>query len=149
MSDELKDLYCHDPFQDDQDPNGTACMQNQKLPPISGSSAFNLQGFDPSYMSFTECLQGGTAMDYNSFASAFGLSPSSSEVYSSVEGNQKQLDLGDQLGGSISHENQVTTPNSSVSYSSTEAGAEEDSEKGKKDEQQNGSEDGGDDSKKV
>lgn len=154
MSDhELKDLYYHDPFQDDQDHlSGKACMQNQKLPPISGSSsAFNLQGFDPSYMTFTECLQGGTPMDYNSLATAFGLSPSSSEVFSSVDqGNQKQFDLGDHLGGGSNHDqNQVTTPNSSLSYSSTEAGAEEDSEKSKKDEQQKGLEDGGDDSKKV
>ncbi|XP_015867035.3 WRKY transcription factor 71 isoform X1 [Ziziphus jujuba] len=156
MSDELKDLY-YDPFQDDG--------QNQKLvniPPISGSSSMgagynnnNLQGFDQyppsSYTSFTDCLQGaaGSAMDYNSIAMAFGLSPSSSEVFSSIEGNnnQKQFDLGDHLSGA-SHENPVT-PNSSVSYSSTEAGLEEDSEKSNKDSnQQKGSDDGGSDNSK-
>ncbi|MED6118848.1 WRKY Transcription Factor [Stylosanthes scabra] len=95
--------------------------------------------FDPSsYMSFTECLQGG--MDYNSLATSFGLSPSSSEVFSSIEGNNNQkpegIDvlLGSGSGGGGS-ETLATTLNSSISSSSSEAGGEEDSGKSNKDSQ--------------
>ncbi|KAK7834728.1 WRKY transcription factor 28 [Quercus suber] len=145
MSDEPRDLYYHDLFQDNQHLASGTGMYNQKPPTIAGSSAYNSQGFDPSYMSFTECLQG--PMDYNSLASAFGLSPSSSEVFSSVEGNPKPIDVGD-LGGGGGNENLVTQ-NSSISSSSTEAGVEEDSDKSKKDGQPKESEDGGESSKKV
>lgn len=156
MSDELNDLYFHDRSQDDdRDLHG---MQNQNLLPISGSSSsaaayYNLTGFEypsSSHMSFIDCLQGavGSGMDYNSIATAFGLSPSSSEAFSSInEGShQKQLDLGDHLSGS--HENLASTPNSSVSYSSTEAGLEDDSEKSNKDSHPKGSDDGGSDNSK-
>ncbi|XP_022723884.1 probable WRKY transcription factor 28 [Durio zibethinus] len=104
---------------------------------------------DPSYMSFTDCLH-SSSMDYGSLEKAFGLSPSSSEVFSSVEGcnqtTKHQVGAGD-LGGNNTSE-VVTTPNSSISSSSSEAGCEEDSDKSKKDRQPKGSEDGGESSKK-
>ncbi|GMY37859.1 probable WRKY transcription factor 28 [Fagus crenata] len=143
MSDEPRDLYYHDLFQGNQHLASGAGMYNQKPPTIAGSSGYNSQGFDPSYVSFTECLQG--PMDYNSLASAFGLSPSSSEVFSSVEGNPKPMEVGELGGGTGS--DILVTQNSSISSSSTEAGAEEDSGKSKKDRQPK-EEDGGESSKK-
>ncbi|KAK9267413.1 hypothetical protein L1049_009839 [Liquidambar formosana] len=154
MSDEpSKNLYYHDPFHDDQQPiNGTgflfssddnnSSMYEHKPPSIATSSAHNNpQVFDPSYMSFTDCLQG--SMDYNTLATAFNLSPSSSEVFSPVEGNQKPA-------VHMASSGEITpSPNSSVSSSSTEAGAEEDSGKNKKDGQGKEGEDGGESSKKV
>lgn len=136
MSDEPKDLYYHDLFHDNQ-------HLAQKPPFIAGSSGYSSQGFDPSYISLTESLRG--PMDYNSLASAFGLSPSSSEVFSSIESNPKPVEAGDLGGGS----DNLVTPNSSISSSSTEIGAEEDSGKSKKDRQPKESEDGGENSKKI
>ncbi|XP_050368792.1 WRKY transcription factor 71-like [Argentina anserina] len=152
---EPKDLYYHDLFQyDDQGQlNGGMIMNNAK---VSGSSisspAYNnlLQGFDvSSYMNagYTE---------YNSLATAFGLSSSTSDhdVFSSIdEGNhQKPADnpgyLGGGGGGHASSDGEVlVTPNSSVSSSSGESGAEENSGiKNKKDRQipKGSSEEGGD-----
>lgn len=143
MSDEPKDhVYYHDLFQDIQKPPSN----------ISGSSAYNSQGFDPSsYISFTESLQ--APMDYNSLASAFGLSPSSSEVFSSIENNPnyKPTEVADLSGGGGGGGSDipVSTPNSSISSSSTEIGAEEDSGKSKKDRLPKELEDGGESSKKV
>ncbi|XP_021293950.1 probable WRKY transcription factor 71 [Herrania umbratica] len=134
MSDhEFRDFYYQAAFHNDQQGVGETGMYR-----VSSS----LQ--DPSYMSFTDCLH--SSMDYCSLEKAFGLSPSSSEVFSSVEGNQtKQAGAGD-LGGNTSEV--MTTPNSSISSSSSEAGCEEDSDKSKKDRQPKGSEDGGESSKK-
>ncbi|KAJ7968874.1 WRKY transcription factor [Quillaja saponaria] len=137
MSDEGQDLYYHDQFQDKN-----MIMYKQ----FSSANYNSSQVFDPSsYMSFTECLQGSSNMDYNSLANVFGLSPSSSEVFSSVEGNH-QNPVADQVGGG---ETLVSTQNSSVSSSSNSeaAGAEEDSEKSKKDSLIQ-AEDGGESSKK-
>lgn len=102
---------------------------------------------DPPYMSFTECLHGSA--DYNTLARAFGLSSApSSEAFSAVKDEKKlaAVDAGDQLLGSET----PATPNSSISSSSTEAGAgDEDSSKGKKDRQQKESDEGtGESSKK-
>ncbi|KAF5475203.1 hypothetical protein F2P56_007033 [Juglans regia] len=153
MSDESKDqLYFHEYlFQDNQNlasGSSSTGSYNHK-PPASiaaASSAYSSQGFDPSnYMSFTECLQ--TPMDYNSMASAFGLSPSSSEVFASMESNPKPMEVGD-LGGGGS-DIILVTPNSSISSSSTEVGAEEDSGKSSKDKQPKETEVGGESSKKV
>lgn len=108
------------------------------------NSHFSSAYHDHPYMSFTDCLQGSG--DYNSLATAFGLSPSTSEVLSPVEyGHQKQ-EMG---GGSESTNHNPATPNSSFSSSSTEAGGEEDSSKGRRSETQlKESEDGGESSKK-
>lgn len=131
MSDEHRDHYYLASFQEDHhhviDETGA---YNQKPPSIVLSSTYGSQVFDDpsSYMSFT---------DYNSLANAFGLSPSSSEVFS----------IGDLGGGGNNNENPVT-PNSSVSFSSSEAGGEEDSGKTKKENPPKVSEDGGQCSKK-
>ncbi|XP_027347511.1 WRKY transcription factor 28-like [Abrus precatorius] len=145
MSVEPKELYYQDLVLDHNQQQGTggSTMYEKHFSSLvpSGSTAFDSsQAFDPSYMSFTECLQGG--MDYNSLATSFGLSPSSSEVFSSVEGNQKPAE-GDVGGGSDT----LATLNSSISSSSSEAGAEEDSGKSKKDRQVK-AEEGGENSKK-
>ncbi|KAF2282827.1 hypothetical protein GH714_043118 [Hevea brasiliensis] len=151
MSDEHKDLYYHASFHEDHYDviDETGAYNSQKpLYSIAGSSTYgSSHGFDPSsYMSFTECLHG--SMDYNSLAKAFGMSPSSSEPFSSIEGNPKPVEVGDLGGGGNSTENPVT-PNSSVSFSSSEAGGEEDSGKVKKESPPKGSEqDGGECSKK-
>ncbi|KAL5772033.1 hypothetical protein ACOSP7_011637 [Xanthoceras sorbifolium] len=142
MSSESKDIYYRSLFYDDhQDHNGTGLIGG-------GSSAYNnSQEFDPSQMGFTDCLNGGF-MDYNSLEKAFGMSPASSEVFSSIEGNQKLIGEGDFGGGGGGSENMVTQ-NSSISSSSTEAGAEEASSKSKTDGQPKGSDDGGESSKKI
>lgn len=148
MSDEQRNIYYHDPFHDDRHGvtgNSTgfpfsAPMNDSRAVP----SLHSLRGLDPSYTSFTDCLNG--SLDYDSLTKAFGLSPSSSEAFSPVEGNHKPAaNLGD-LGGS----GEITgSPNSSISSSSTEAGPDGDSGKSKKDRQAKGSEDGGESSKKV
>lgn len=165
-----KDLYYgHDQlFQVDQEYLTSSSKLSTSNMSSSSSTPYNLQGFDvipTSYMSFTECLQ-GSSMDYNSLitSTAFGLSPSSSEVFSSIEVNdhQKPLDhhhhhhhhpsLGDHLGSNSSSDQNPVTPrdhSNSISSSSTEAGAEEDSP-GKKDgKPKEPLEDGEDDPKKV
>ncbi|KAA8519552.1 hypothetical protein F0562_013824 [Nyssa sinensis] len=122
MSEEHRDLYYHDPFH------------------------HNLQGFGPPYTSFTECLN--EPMEYNTLASAFSLSPSLPEAFSTIKHEQKAVvDAGDLTGGSET----PITPNSSMSSSSTEAGGDEDSNKNKKDRQliKGSSENGGESSKKV
>ncbi|OWM72704.1 WRKY transcription factor 28-like [Punica granatum] len=105
-------------------------------------------GSEPSpYLSFTDCLRGST--DYNSLARAFGISPSSSEVVSPVDGNPRPVfDAGEIRGPGSESNNNPATPNSSISSSSTEAGAEEDSSKSKREVQAKDGE-GGESSKKL
>ncbi|GKU94238.1 hypothetical protein SLEP1_g7764 [Rubroshorea leprosula] len=149
MSDEPRDHFYYNPPLN-IDGTETSMYYNQRASPVSSA-------FDPSsYMSLTDCLHTTSSMDYTSLEKAFGLSPSSSEVFSSIEGNQKQAKtIGRDLGRTNSTENMTTTttttPNSSISSSSTEAGVEEDSDKSKKKEEQpkKESEDGGESSKKV
>ncbi|XWS18603.1 hypothetical protein CRYUN_Cryun32bG0058900 [Craigia yunnanensis] len=140
MSDhEFRDFYYHAStfHNDNQQSVGETDMYR-----VSSSSV------DPSYMSFTDCLH-STSMDYGSLEKAFGLSSSASEVFSSVEGcnqtTKEQVGAVDS-GGNTSEV--MTTPNSSISSSSSEAGCEEDSDKSKKDRQSKGSEDGRESSKK-
>ncbi|XP_011010013.1 PREDICTED: probable WRKY transcription factor 28 isoform X1 [Populus euphratica] len=135
MSNEHRDLYCHTPFQEDR--------RGVKPLSILDSSTYNSpgQGFDPSpYMSFSECLHG--SLDFNSLAKAYGLSPSSSEVFSSIEGNSKPVEAR-VLGWGNSTDQIPATPNSSLSFSSSEAGGDEDSGKTKKETQPSRPEDGG------
>lgn len=134
MSDEPKQPYYQDFMLDhNQQIERSSTMYSEKQ--FSSSSYDNnSQAFDPSYMSFTDCLQGG--MDYNSLATSFGLSPSTSEVFSSVDqGNHQKPaeagDIGDGGAGGGGSE-ALATLNSSISSSSSEAGAEEDSGKRKK-----------------
>lgn len=160
MSVEPKELYYQDLVLDPNINNqhqGTEAGSNNTMYekhfsstiiPSDSTAYDSSQAFDPSYMSLTECLQGG--MDYNSLATSFGLSPSSSEVFSSVEGNQKPAEGGGDGGGGgggSGGSETLATLNSSISSSSSEAGAEEDSGKSKK-ERQVKTEEGGENSKK-
>ncbi|KAK1382085.1 WRKY domain-containing protein [Heracleum sosnowskyi] len=127
MADQPRDhVYYHDPFHD-----------QQRFFTTNSSSVAP----DPSsYMSFTDCLQGST--DYGSLASAFGLSPSFQEPFSSTKKDQKpKMESGEA----------PVTPNSSVVLSSsTEAGDDEANNSKKSDKQTKGTgEDGGESSKKV
>ncbi|XP_068658485.1 WRKY transcription factor 28-like [Aristolochia californica] len=112
-------------------------------PPESQISR-EIHGFDPTYLSFTDCLHG--SMDYGSVVRAFDLSCSSSEVFNSTDGGDpanEAMESGGAPGGT------PVTPNSSVSSSSTEAAAEEDSGRSKKEQQPKGADDGVDKSKKA
>ncbi|KAF8391123.1 hypothetical protein HHK36_023424 [Tetracentron sinense] len=152
MSDEVRDLYHHGSFHDDRRSiadtsfpffNDHPSMNYHTGHGVGDSSVHNLHGFDPAYMSFTECLHG--SMDYSTLERSFNLSCSSSEVICSVDGGGKTGGVGESSGtGDI-----PVTPNTSISSSSTEACAEEDSGKSKKDRQPKGSEDGVESSKKV
>ncbi|OMO93890.1 DNA-binding WRKY [Corchorus capsularis] len=140
MSDhEFRDFYYHATF-------GETDMYR-----VSSTVNHQAQADPSSYMSFTDCLH--SSLDYGSLEKAFGLSPSSSEVFSSIEGNniqtkQEVTGAGD-LGNNNNNSEVMTNPNSSISSSSSEAGCEEDSDKSKKDRQPKGSsEDGGESSKK-
>ncbi|KAF2282823.1 hypothetical protein GH714_043114 [Hevea brasiliensis] len=83
---------------------------------------------------------------YNSQKPLYSIAGSS--TYGSSHGQSKPVEVGDLGGGGNSTENPVT-PNSSVSFSSSEAGGEEDSGKVKKESPPKGSEqDGGECSKK-
>ncbi|XP_039044895.1 uncharacterized protein LOC120184530 [Hibiscus syriacus] len=118
-----------------------------------------IQAFDPSYMSFTDCFNGGSIIDYNSFSRVVDVSCSSSDVVSHMDDstatNTKKIgvsaenSVGDDnhnQNHNISEEN-PSTPNYSVSCSSKE---DEDSSNGKKEKKPKGPEDHGDDrSKKV
>ncbi|XVF16804.1 hypothetical protein REPUB_Repub10bG0063700 [Reevesia pubescens] len=127
------------PFFDDNNP----CIYNPT------ASTPTIQGFDPSYMSFNDCLH-GSVVDYNSFSRAFDMYCSSSDVVSlspiDDTGNSNKIGT---TADNNSTEN-PSTPNSSVSSSSKEGAADEDSSKTKKDKQPKGSENhGSDKSKKV
>ncbi|CAK7346673.1 unnamed protein product [Dovyalis caffra] len=154
MSDEKEDPYHYDPFyyntqQGTNRPasvfpffNDNLSMYNQQTP------TQNLQGFnDPSFMSFTDCLQG--SMDhYNTLSRALDVSCSSSEVISPIDQDgSKKIGAGE---SAATNENIPSTPNSSISNSSSNDGAtEQDSGKIKKDKQPKESEDGDGDTKKV
>ncbi|KAK8692519.1 hypothetical protein V6N13_075978 [Hibiscus sabdariffa] len=143
MSDHgFRDFYYHgSAFNNDQDQQSFG-GETDSIYRVSPSSV------DPPYMSFSDCLH-TTSMDYGSLEKAFGLSPSSSEVFSSLEASNRttRQQVGkEDLGGNTA--DVIGTPNSSISSSSSEAGCEEDSDKSKKDGQPKGSEDGGESSKK-
>ncbi|XWS33005.1 hypothetical protein CRYUN_Cryun22dG0040000 [Craigia yunnanensis] len=151
-SNEKNDLHHYDPFQgfnrstflffDDNNPYNQAAAAAAPTPTLQ-----NFQGFDPSCMSFTDCLH-GTA-DYNSFSRAFDMSCSSSDVPIDDSSNSKKMGTADNnsVGNNITEN--PSTPNSSVSSSSNEGAADEDSGKIKKDKKPKGAEDGDDKSKKV
>ncbi|XP_017614718.1 WRKY transcription factor 71-like [Gossypium arboreum] len=127
------------PFFDDN----SSCIYNQ-------SAATPPPAFDPSYMTFTDCLNGSNVIDYNSFSRAFDMSCSSSDVVSPMDDNTA-TDNSKKIPTCADNNNNISenpsTPNSSVSSSSNE---DEDSSKAKKGKQPKGCEDHGDDkSKKV
>ncbi|KAG6785974.1 WRKY transcription factor 71 [Populus alba] len=155
MSNEKEDPYNYDPFYYN--------IQHRTNRPVSVFPFFNdnnlsvynqqaptqsLQGFnDPPYMSFTDCLH-GSADHYNTLSRALNVSCSSSEVISPIEDGSKKTGAGEL--SAATYENLPSTPNSSISNSSSNDGAtEEDSGKIKKDKQPKESEDGDGDAKKV
>ncbi|KAI4298226.1 hypothetical protein L6164_031809 [Bauhinia variegata] len=148
MSDEPKELFYQDLVLDQNQPTttGSTMYCDKQFSSFGSSSACETQAFDPSYLSFTECLQGN--MDYNSLSTSFGLSPSSSEVFSSIEGNQKSAEGGDLCRDVGGGSEALGTQNSSISSSSSEAGAEGDSGKSKSDSQVKGDQEGERSSKK-
>ncbi|GAV79258.1 WRKY domain-containing protein [Cephalotus follicularis] len=137
MSNVNKDPYHYDPFYytSNHEINRSAfpffhdhdntSMYNQATKPTQ-----NLQGFDPSYMSFTDCLH-GSGTDYNTLSTAFDMSCSSSEVITPVDDNPRKISVRD---STVISEN-PSTPNSSISCSSNETAEEEASGKSKKDKQ--------------
>ncbi|XVE86246.1 hypothetical protein DITRI_Ditri18aG0020200 [Diplodiscus trichospermus] len=131
------------PFFDDNNP----CIYNQAAAAAAPTPA--IQGFDPSYTSFTDFLHGSVA-DYISFPRAFDMSCSSSDVVNLIDDSSNSKKIGsaaDNSVGNTTTEN-PSTPNSSVSSSSNEGDADEYSSKTKKDKQPKGSEDGGDEKSK-
>lgn len=106
----------------------------------------------PSYMSFTDCLQ-GTASDYNTLSGAFdmscnSLSESACQVDNSSSEIQNTCTRGAAAGTTTT--TSAENPNSSVSCSSNEArGEEEESSKSNTETRTKGSEDGDDKSKKL
>ncbi|XP_010275648.1 PREDICTED: probable WRKY transcription factor 71 [Nelumbo nucifera] len=147
MSGEARNLFHHDlPFHDDRRNVGKSgfipfstdppSMFNQSVHGLGDSAARDLNGFDPSYLSFTDCLHG--ALDYSTLSRAFDLSCSPPDAFHPVDdATQKTGGMGESTGTT----DIPATPNSSVSSSSTEAAGEEDSGKSKKDRQPKGSED--------
>ncbi|XP_058095290.1 WRKY transcription factor 71-like [Magnolia sinica] len=143
----------HNPYHDDQTvgsmgfPFSNHPSFANQAPGVSGSHHANLDlhGFDPSspYMSFTEYLHGSS--DYGTLSRVFDLSCSSSEVFNSGDARSGMNELGDSVG----HVGNSVTPNSSVSSSSTEAVAEEDSGRSKKEQQPKGCENAMEKPKKV
>ncbi|KAL3502920.1 hypothetical protein ACH5RR_037369 [Cinchona calisaya] len=119
---------------------------------LAGSSS-TTSSYDPSYLSFTDCLQ-GSAADYNFLSGTFDMSCDSFPVCpvdnSSSDKNIIATSLGDAAaGGTTNSAENPRTPNSSVSFSSNETGIEEESSKSNTaDLRTKGSEDGDDKSKK-
>ncbi|XVE83623.1 hypothetical protein DITRI_Ditri16bG0102000 [Diplodiscus trichospermus] len=153
-SNEKNDLHHYDPFQgfnrsiipffDDNNPS----TYNQPAAAAHPTPTLqNFQGFDPSYMSFTDCLHG--SVDYNSFSRAFDKSCSSSDVLSPIDeiSNSKKMGTGDNNSVGNNMTENPSTPNSSMSSSSNEGAAGEDSRK--KDKQPKGAEDEDEKPKKV
>ncbi|OMO49660.1 DNA-binding WRKY [Corchorus capsularis] len=144
------------PFFDDNNNNNNPSIYSNQLQSDASPVTQNFQGFDPSFMSFTDYLH-GSAVDYNSFSKAFDMSCSS--ISDHVLSPQIDVDSGNsskKIGATADNNNDVTenpsTPNSSVSSSSNEGAADEGSTKSsKKDKLPKASEDGGEDdkSKKV
>ncbi|KAL0320463.1 UNVERIFIED_CONTAM: WRKY transcription factor 71 [Sesamum radiatum] len=95
-----------------------------------------------SHMSFTSFLHGDA--EYNTLSAAFDLSCLSSEAVHAVNNRSSDKNLLEAAGTANSaSENPTATPNSSVSFSSSEAGVEEDSSsKNRRDLQRKGCEDG-------
>ncbi|XP_010529147.1 PREDICTED: probable WRKY transcription factor 28 [Tarenaya hassleriana] len=126
MSNETKDLYSYPYassylFEDDHSYNHKIINPlDHHL--VSGPSAFGnniSQGFDPSSyttLSFTDCLRSSPTA-YESLEKAFGLSPSSSEVFSSID----QGNVSHQKGSNIGATTESTTRVSVSSNSSSEA----------------------------
>nr|GLL30258.1 probable WRKY transcription factor 28 [Ipomoea trifida] len=153
MSEDLRDLYYHHPFQEDERSHAgflfsgaAATSQIHNTTTNNPHHAF----LDPpsSYMSFTDHLIGATEFGR---PAGFGFSSSAdAAAFSAVKDEQKPspMKAGDGGGGGGNNNANETpvTPNSSISSSSTEAAGDEDSNKASKRDKQavDASEDGED-----
>ncbi|KAF3644116.1 putative WRKY transcription factor 71 [Capsicum chinense] len=139
MGDELRDLYYHQPFQEDS----------------SSSVVQNIHMLDPSFMSYTNEYLYGSSSDYvnnNSLGKPFGFSSSSPSPFSSSKDDMIKQDL-HHVDANININNiseTPVTPNSSVSNSSSNEAAGDHDDSNKKDKQvkDESLEDGEDASKK-
>ncbi|CAI9787673.1 unnamed protein product [Fraxinus pennsylvanica] len=120
----------------------------QDLNMVSGFWGSNPTGFDPSHMSFTDCLQ--ETVDYNTLSRAFDISCLSSHVVNDPANDtcnsKKNVSVGEEAGGI--NENPLT-PNSAELSSSSAVGGEEESCKSNEDLQKKVCEDGDEKSKNV
>ncbi|XP_076920693.1 WRKY transcription factor 23-like [Bidens hawaiensis] len=148
MSQNQRELFYHDPFNDDQQTSDTllsffgpnSTIRDDSSPP-------NHQRFH-DYVGLTPFLTG--SMDYNTPTTSFGYSSSSSQLLFALEDDQKPvMDTGNLLG--VTETTPFTPNSSSVRSSSTEAADDEhEPQEGKKENQSKDvSENGGDGSKKV
>ncbi|KAL0406542.1 UNVERIFIED_CONTAM: hypothetical protein Slati_3968100 [Sesamum latifolium] len=146
MSDEDKIDHSH-PYDQDHHHN----LMGSEGFPFSFPTDLNFDPFtynhqqlqNPTQMSFTSFLHGDA--EYNTLSAAFDLSCLSSEaVHHAVNNMSSNKNLLEAAGTANSaSENAPATPNSSVSFSSSEAGVEEDSSsKNRRDLQPKGCEDG-------
>lgn len=150
MSDEKNDGYPYNPFYHDHLGSGEGAFpfftanpsiyNNQPSP----ATATNFSGYDPSYMSFTDCLQ--ATADYNTLSGAFDMSCDG--VSGAVDQNTCCLKEAGAAAGTSTGETSQTAI-SSVSSSSSEAGVEEESSKNNTDLQTKGFENEEDKSKKA
>lgn len=141
MSEDLRDLYYHHPFQDDRHGGFNMSASFPYGHHLASSSMAGSHSvlhtshmLDPSYMSFTDCLLQGPS-DQNSLARAFGLSPPSSSETFSLGVNKDDRKSAVAAEARDHRSETPVTPNSSISSSSTEAVGDEDSNKGKKEKQ--------------
>ena len=135
MSNERKNPYLqYDPF--DYNPHeidrssfsffnyGSNSIYNIPQTPAQPQTQ-NLHGLesDPSYlMSFADCLNG--SLDYSTLSKAFDISCSSSEVISPpLQLLDQDEDLNNKVAAAGVGDQNPSTPNSSISCSSNEAGA--------------------------
>lgn len=121
---------------------------HHQQPPLQNPTEFDQH---PSHISFSNCLQG--AVEYNTLSTAFDLSCSPSEVAicndNSNSNNEVVMEAAAGTSTSAAAADNPLTPNSSASFSSQEAGVEEDSSKSKKDLQPKACEEGDGKSKNV
>ncbi|KAI3824673.1 hypothetical protein L1987_06141 [Smallanthus sonchifolius] len=148
MSEDQRDLYYHDPFQDDQRTSETLFSFFGSNPTVrDDSSPPNHQRFQ-DYMGLPQFFTGSG--DYNTPATTFGYSSSSSQPPFAFQDDQKPvMDTGNLLG--VTETTPVAPNSSSVRSSSTEAADDEhELKEGKKENQSKDvAENGGDGSKKV
>ncbi|XP_019178112.1 PREDICTED: probable WRKY transcription factor 28 [Ipomoea nil] len=154
MSEDLRDLYYHHPFQEDERSHGGFLYSNAGAGATSTNNNPHHSFLDPSsYMSFTDHLIGATEFGRPAFGFSSPHSSSAADAaFSAMKDEQKpsSMNAGDGGGGggsnNINANETPVTPNSSISSSSTEAAGDEDSNKGSKRDKQamDASEDGED-----
>nr|GMD04393.1 probable WRKY transcription factor 71 [Ipomoea batatas] len=154
MSEDLRDLYYHHPFQEDERSHAgflfSGAAATSQIHNTTTTNNPHHAFLDPpsSYMSFTDHLIGATEFGR---PGGFGFSSSAdAAAFSAVKDEQKPSPMNAGDGGSGGGNNNANetpvTPNSSISSSSTEAAGDEDSNKASKRDKQavDASEDGED-----